>query len=301
MELGQPLGLVPAGLGARDTLRLEAGMPLYGHELSEQINPFQAGLGFACHLAGYDFPGRDALLRIQKPAAARRSASGWRCRPVAGRREQAARFWPRKSRSARSPAAPIRRRSASRLRWATSRPEFAQPGIELEIDIRGRLEPARVVELPFYRRPNKPQRWSTAKRKEAASMSKDLLVQQDARVGPRRGRSGRRQDRHRGPDGVCPGTLTDLVFVDLPPVGRQVKAGEPFGEIESVKAVSDLYSPVDGQVMAVNAAIADHLDHLADDPYQAGWFIKIKIAGEAGLADLLDEAAYKKQCEEEQH
>ena len=65
MEMGQPLGVVPAGLGARDTLRLEAGMPLYGHELSEQINPFQAGLGFACHLVGYDFPGRDALLRIQ--------------------------------------------------------------------------------------------------------------------------------------------------------------------------------------------------------------------------------------------
>ena len=66
VDLGRPLGLVPSGLGARDTLRLEAGMPLYGHELSEQINPFEAGLGFACHLVGYDFPGRDALLRIQR-------------------------------------------------------------------------------------------------------------------------------------------------------------------------------------------------------------------------------------------
>ena len=66
IDQGQPLGIVPCGLGARDTLRLEAGMPLYGHELSEQINPFEAGLGFACHLVGYDFPGRDALLRIQK-------------------------------------------------------------------------------------------------------------------------------------------------------------------------------------------------------------------------------------------
>ena len=84
-------------------------------------------------------------------------------------------------------------------------------------------------------------------------------------------------------------------------MGRPVKAGEPFGEIESVKAVSDLYSPVDGEVVAVNAALADNLEHLADDPYEAGWFIKIKIADEAGLANLLDEAAYKKQCEEEQH
>lgn len=95
--------------------------------------------------------------------------------------------------------------------------------------------------------------------------------------------------------------LTDLVFVDLPAVGRQVKAGESFGEIESVKAVSDLYSPVDGEVAAVNTALAGNLEHLADDPYVTGWFIKIKIADEAGLAALLDEAAYKKQCEEEQH
>jgi glycine cleavage system H protein len=95
--------------------------------------------------------------------------------------------------------------------------------------------------------------------------------------------------------------LTDLVHVELPPVGRQVKAAQPFGEIESVKAVSDLYSPVDGEVIAVNAPLADNLERLADDPYNAGWFIKIKIADEAGLAQLLDEAAYKKQCEQEQH
>jgi glycine cleavage system H protein len=95
--------------------------------------------------------------------------------------------------------------------------------------------------------------------------------------------------------------LTDLVYVGLPEVGRQVKAGQPFGEIESVKAVSDLYSPVDGEITDVNGALADNLEHLGDDPYEAGWFIKIKIANEAGLAQLLDEAAYKRQCEEEQH
>jgi glycine cleavage system H protein len=95
--------------------------------------------------------------------------------------------------------------------------------------------------------------------------------------------------------------LTDLVHVELPKVGQPVKAGEPLGEIESVKAVSDIYSPVDGTIAAVNSAIVDNLEHLADDPYQAGWFVKIKIADEAGLAELLDEAAYRKQCEEEQH
>ena len=95
--------------------------------------------------------------------------------------------------------------------------------------------------------------------------------------------------------------LTGLVHIELPKVGARVTAGQPFGEIESVKAVSDLYSPVDGEVAAANTAIADKLEHLADDPYNAGWFIKIKIGNEAALANLLDEAAYKKQCEEEQH
>lgn len=95
--------------------------------------------------------------------------------------------------------------------------------------------------------------------------------------------------------------LTDLVFIDLPQIGRAVEVAKPFGEIESVKAVSDLYSPVNGQVVEVNSAIAQNLEHLADDPYEAGWLIKVKVADEAGLADLLDEAAYKKQCEEEHH
>jgi glycine cleavage system H protein len=95
--------------------------------------------------------------------------------------------------------------------------------------------------------------------------------------------------------------LTDLVFVDLPAIGKQVKAGESFGEIESVKAVSDLYSPVDGEVVAINADLAENLAKLAEDPYETGWFIKIKMSSDAGLANLLDEAAYKKQCEEEQH
>lgn len=93
--------------------------------------------------------------------------------------------------------------------------------------------------------------------------------------------------------------LTDLVYLDLPEVGRPVTAGEPFGEIESVKAVSDLYSPVDGQIAEVNTSLAANLDRLAHDPYGTGWFVKIKISDEAGLAELLDYAAYQRQCEEE--
>jgi glycine cleavage system H protein len=95
--------------------------------------------------------------------------------------------------------------------------------------------------------------------------------------------------------------LTDLVFVELPKVGRQLKAGETFGEIESVKAVSDLYSPVTGEVIAVHSEIVERLETFNADPYGEGWLVKIKLAGDAGLSDLLDYKAYQKQCAEEQH
>jgi glycine cleavage system H protein len=93
--------------------------------------------------------------------------------------------------------------------------------------------------------------------------------------------------------------LTDLVYMDLPQIGRQVKAGEPFGEIESVKAVSDIYSPVDGQIVAANADIAQNLQHLSEDPYGDGWLVKIRVSDSAGLAKLMDFEAYQKQCAEE--
>ncbi len=93
--------------------------------------------------------------------------------------------------------------------------------------------------------------------------------------------------------------LTDLVFVDLPKVGTQVTAGDSIGEIESVKAVSDLYSPVTGEVVEVNSPLADSLELLNTDPYGQGWVAKIKVSDDATLADLMDEAAYQQQCENE--
>lgn len=93
--------------------------------------------------------------------------------------------------------------------------------------------------------------------------------------------------------------LTDLVYLELPKVGAQVTAGQPFGEIESVKAVSDVYAPVTGEVIAVNEELPNKLESLNDDPYVGGWIAKIKITDESGLANLLDQAAYEKQCQEE--
>ena len=95
--------------------------------------------------------------------------------------------------------------------------------------------------------------------------------------------------------------LTDLVYIDLPAVGKTVEAEQPFCEVESVKAVSDIYSPVAGEVIAVNETLPDTLEILGDDPYEAGWIAKIKITDEAGLSNLLDQSAYEKLCSEEHH
>ena len=93
--------------------------------------------------------------------------------------------------------------------------------------------------------------------------------------------------------------LTDLVYMELPESGTAVTAGGEFGEVESVKAVSPLYSPVDGEIVEVNSGLPDMLETLNEDPYGAGWIIKVRITEESGLAKLLDHAAYQKQCAEE--
>lgn len=93
--------------------------------------------------------------------------------------------------------------------------------------------------------------------------------------------------------------LTDLVYMQLPKVGDQLSAGQPFGEIESVKAVSDLYSPVSGEVIEVNSKLPDNLEILNDDPYGEGWMIKVKVSDPAPLSKLMKLEAYEKQCSEE--
>lgn len=86
--------------------------------------------------------------------------------------------------------------------------------------------------------------------------------------------------------------LTDLVFMQLPAVGRKVKAGESIGEIESVKAVSDMYAPVSGEIVEVNTALPGQLETLGKDPYGAGWIARIRPDDQAEMGGLLDQAAY---------
>jgi aminomethyltransferase len=152
-DVGQPRGLKAAGLGSRDTLRLEAAMPLYGHELSESIDPLTAGLGFAVNLSGRDFIGRTALdVLAQKTDL-----------PVRVGLELESRRVPREHypivRPGEVPQV-LGEVTSGTFSPTLDRPiamgyvprEFAVPGTMLAIDIRGKQEPAKVVKLPFYKR-----------------------------------------------------------------------------------------------------------------------------------------------------
>ncbi len=90
--------------------------------------------------------------------------------------------------------------------------------------------------------------------------------------------------------------LTDLVFMALPKVGQAVTAGSEFGEVESVKAVSPMYSPVSGTVVEIHSALVDKLETLTVDPYNEGWIIKVQMSDPSELDRLLDWESYKKQC-----
>lgn len=91
--------------------------------------------------------------------------------------------------------------------------------------------------------------------------------------------------------------LGELVFINLPEVGDEVTAGEAFADVESVKAVSDIYSPVSGKVAAINEELLDAPEKVNSEPYDA-WFVKVEGAEDAG--DLLDAAAYDEFCASEE-
>lgn len=95
--------------------------------------------------------------------------------------------------------------------------------------------------------------------------------------------------------------LTDVIFIDLPDVGDPAIAGDSFGEIESVKAVSDLYSPVGGEIVEVNSKLENDPTLISKDPYGAGWVIKVKVDKGTTLDKLMTLQQYEKQIASEQH
>ena len=94
------------------------------------------------------------------------------------------------------------------------------------------------------------------------------------------------------------GLLGDMVFVELPEVGEAVTQGDDCAVAESVKAASDIYAPLSGEIVAVNDALSDAPEQVNNSPYEDGWMFKIKASDEAELAELLDAAGYQSSIDE---
>jgi glycine cleavage system H protein len=93
--------------------------------------------------------------------------------------------------------------------------------------------------------------------------------------------------------------LGDVVFVELPEVGTSVSAGDPVGEVESTKSVSEIFAPVDGEVSAVNSALDGQPELINSDPYGEGWIVELTVAGTEAVDELLDAAAYQELTEKD--
>lgn len=142
-------GAKPCGLGARDTLRLEAAMPLYGHELSEEIDPLQAGLAWAVKLDKGDFLGRDALLRRREQKMRQRVGLELEGRRLAREGAAVLHSGGEVGKVTSGTFAPTLNKA---IAMAYVAPELTSVGAHLNVDVRGKPESARVVPLPFYRR-----------------------------------------------------------------------------------------------------------------------------------------------------
>jgi glycine cleavage system H protein len=95
--------------------------------------------------------------------------------------------------------------------------------------------------------------------------------------------------------------LNEVVYLDLPEVGTDIMMNEPFGEVESIKTVADLYAPVTGQIVEKNDELVQELDILSKDPFGKGWMLKVRMEKPAEFEALLDDAAYQKVINAEKH
>jgi len=150
LDAGRELGIRPCGLGCRDTLRLEAGMPLYGHEMDEQVDPLTAGLAFGVKLEKAGFIGKEALNRLSDRTDLPHRVG----LQLVGKRiaRQGSQLYAGEQLLGSVTSGTFSPTIQAALAMGYVPASFAVPGTEIDVDIRGKREPARIVALPFYRR-----------------------------------------------------------------------------------------------------------------------------------------------------
>ena len=289
LEKGSGEGLEPAGLGARDTLRLEAALPLYGHELDDTTSPLEAGLE--------RFVKREAGGFIGSRAIERRATRG-ATRQLVGLQVEGRRI----ARAGDDVVSGARTRGNRHVRCALSHPRLPH---------RARLRPAAVRHLRYD--PRGGDAWKDGAgtscvhalcrsrrndRRDPLSGGNRSVSEyefpEDCRYSEEDEWVRREGERFRlGITDYAQCQLGDVVFIELPDIGTAVSPDKSFGVIESVKAVSDLFSPVAGEVVEVNHSLTDAPEKVNENCYGEGWILVIEHKETSKFDALMDASAYR--------
>ena len=273
-----------SGSGARDTLRLEARLPLYGNDLDETTTPLEAGLGWVVKLDGADFIGREALRAQAAGAASARKLCGFEMTGRGIARHGYPIFDGEGARAGTATSGGPAPTVGKNIGLGYVPAELDRAGARISVDCRGKRVDAEVVKGPFYKRREKQM--------SAQQYPDDLYYTKDHEWARLEDRDGQKLATI-GITRFAVEQLGDVTQVDLPKEGETVKQAEVFGSVESVKAVSDLFAPLSGKVVKVNSPLADSPEYVNEDPYDEGWMIQIALGDAKELDGLLDAAAYQ--------
>ncbi len=266
-------GAVPAGLGARDTLRLEVCFHLYGNDLSEDRGPIEAGLGWCCK-EETGFIGADAV--ASRPPFAAAAAAGAVCDRGGG------------DRARRQPG---RGRGRGHERQLFAVPETGdRDGVRFRPRPPSRARRSRSTSVghPARRPLNESPCTERDPEMAQATYPDDLLYHSEHDWARLQG-----DEATFGITWYAQDALGEVVYFDLPKVGATVSRGEAYAEVESVKAVSDVYAPLSGEIVEINEALADEPETINDDPYGKGWLVRVKLSEPSEQESLMDAASYE--------
>ena len=273
-------GATPAGLGARDTLRLEVCYPLHGNDIGPETDAISAGLGWVCAL-DKDFTGVEELRRIKAEGPARKLAAFVMQDPGIPRQGMAIAEGGEVTSGTHSPmldkgigmgyVADRARRARARPLRSTSAAANGAPKSSRSRSTRRRSVVAAAESYPDGLKYHSEHDWARIDGDEATLGI--TWFAQDA--------------------------LGELVHYEPPEEGAEISKGSSYGEVESVKAVSDVIAPLSGVIVEVNQKVVAEPETVNEDPYGDGWLVRIRLSDASETDDLMEAAAYKSFVDEQ--